>query len=387
MDMSLRSRLDTEVKYALDALLAISYQKQFLLSFAKLPKLLRSLLDIFEICMCEAFGAPPLSSNRQGLKRPGSAFMTYADLFVAEEREMINWESLESPNTLVDDRTANAERLTTIITLLSNFSFHTENAQVFSQDSRLKKLICRLVWIITYPELPIKGFGYRKAGYLLHRKNLVLFFSNVANLWHLSTESGPIHIHLLLDFMKTKEINYGHLALEALAKLSLVDTNYDSFVSYEEPEQLIALTLEYLPMEGLHLDATPETIAGWELASLLLANTTGLSDNGIMKCIVDGPGSLQHIFRLVESGIAVGSDQHADYIRIITCRVLKSITDLTSSHEASPKLAKYESRLLQLLFSIKMSTTITKAFQEQAVEFVTDSLSALSEAQFEDNRL
>ena len=373
--MSLKSLLDSEIKYAVDTLLALSFQKQANLVLQKIPHLVSAFMNAFAKSLEAAFGVLHKSK-----KHASTIDTSYADLFEEEIQEIDDFQ-VDCEPTFQNPRIMHAERAVVMGTILTNFSFYTENGTFLATLQSFLLLLDRLLILVSLPRRSplLQGLTPRQAGLLDHRKNLVTLISNMGAQFVIPTSSGQVLCDLLRDFLAYPESPYAYTALEALAKLSLLDQNREIFVTLGGLEEIIYLTSQRLPSQGLTLNATPETVAAWELASLLIYNLSDMGDDTVRAIITSTPGLLGALVRIASSGIRVGNDVHADYIRIITLRMLKTLMECTRSMDARHALLRHETVLLPLVFQIKRSQLLTREFQDEASELVLDILKGLRE--------
>jgi hypothetical protein len=368
--MSLQSLLEPEIKYALDALLIISSQKQPLISLMKWTELLSSLLLCMECCIEGAFGV--LDKSPKNIRHIKESL--YTTLYEREEREIEEVHEM-GYKTLEDERVGHAERVLAMSTIFSNFAFQPDNALFLAKNERFRDIVTSLLTVTCQVNVP--GMTIRQAGLLQHRKNLITLLSNVGSHYIIQPAYGQLYVDIVVDFISHEGSVYAYIALEAFAKLTLLEENHDAVLECEGLQAIIHCTKRCFPYSGLSLETTPEMAASWELASLLLFNLTDMRDDSVVALLIKEPGLVALLIRVIESGIRVGHDHHADFIRIITCRLLKSISSLFRSHESNGKFAKYENQLVSLLMSLGQSN-ITTGFQTDASQSLIECLETLS---------
>lgn len=368
--MSLRSLLEPEVKYALDALLVISCQKQPLISLMKWTDLLTSLLSCMECCIEGAFGV--LDKSPKKIRHVKESL--YTTMYENEEREIEDLHDL-GLKTLEDERVGHAERVLAMSTIFSNFAFQPDNALFLAKNERFRDIILSL--LIVTRQTCIPGMTSRQAGLLEHRKNLITLLSNIGSHYSIQPAYGQLYVDIVADFISHEGSVYAYIALEAFAKLTLLEQNHDAVLECDGLDAIIRCIKGCFPSSGLSLETTPETAASWELASLLFFNLTDMRDDSVIASLIKEPGLVQLLIRVIESGIRVGHDHHADFIRIITCRLLKSLSSLFRSHESNGNFSKYETQLVNLLMSVGQSN-ITQGFQKDASQSLMECLETLS---------
>ena len=93
--------------------------------------------------------------------------------------------------------------------------------------------------------------------------------------------------------------------------------------------------------------------------------------------IMESRNVMRTVIRIANVGIKAGNDIHADYIGIITLRMLRCIREMASNNDCRSSLCVYEN----LIFSMMMDTTVMPSssieFKTQAGIITSDILKSL----------
>lgn len=202
--MGLESRLDFEIKYAIDVL--VIYSAEQALSFKQAPYLLNALLELMKDSL-----AHEIESLSPGV--------------------FVSYEKLLELSKCMNDRgvgnSKHSEWSLGIGLILRNASFHPENQGLLSQHSKLHEI---LFWTLNLP-IPASiiesyeknSMFMREFSTLEQRKNSLVTLSNIAHLFHLTLDMGPLLIETLADFIPGE---YEYIALDVLSKLLLLEPNH-----------------------------------------------------------------------------------------------------------------------------------------------------------------
>lgn len=372
--MSLKSQLDSDCQYAIDSILSASVQQRTTFPLEKFSDLVDSLFDLLSICLREAFGEceakPPVLKSRGKI--------TYRKLY---EMEMESLEQFQNgtESTFQPTKLMLAERILAMATALRNFSFESANALFLSKHGSFWPVIHSLLRVCLDDTNICSPLTLQEAGILDHRKNLVIIFSNMGSHLNIPSDSSQLVLNLLEDFLSYSDSIYSYAALEALAKLSLVEENHKFFVSASNLKALITTGAEFLPFEGFRLNSPQDVVAEWELASLFIYNTCAMDDDRGRYIIIESPNVVKYIIRIASNGIKIGHDIDSDYIRIITLRMLKCIRELSSNDDCKLSLFRYENYILSMMMDTKVMPSSSAEFKNQAGMIISDVLKGLEE--------
>ncbi|KAJ3273098.1 hypothetical protein HK104_004330 [Borealophlyctis nickersoniae] len=135
------------------------------------------------------------------------------------------------------------------------------------------------------------------------RKNAIVILSNIGLYVQFdNVELSNAALDTLTDVISDPSGNYRYTALEALAKLTLIDANWDMITHLANQTstrlyRVVRSVLGTLPTAGLTCDATPEELAAWEMASLVIYNLASVEDR-IRYALVRTPGFVTLMVKL-----------------------------------------------------------------------------------------
>jgi hypothetical protein len=367
--MSLKSLLDSDCQYAIDSMLTVSSQPRAALSLERHPDMIDALFDLLSDCLEEAFG------KLLSLTPKSKKIMTYYQLCDIEVESWGEFRNDTEP-TFQNRQFMLAERILAMSTTLRNFSFDQANAAFLSQHISFWPVIHSILRIcLDNDPNATSPLTLKEAGILDHRKNIVIIFSNVGSQIKIPSESCQLVLNLLEDFLSVSDSIYSYAALEALAKLSLVEENHKCFVSASNLKVLIELIAQVLPIQGFHLNSQ-DIAAQWELASLFIFNVSAMDDDH-GRFFIKSPNVIRIVIRIASEGIKTGNDIHADYIRIITLRMLKCIREIASNDDFRCTLCVYENLIFSMMMNIRVMPHSSSEFKTQAGVIISDILKSL----------
>ena len=381
----------------------LSCKKNSPFPLSKFPTLVDLFLNVFMNSLVCTFGSLEKDvKNEMNLNLKKENQSTFIELFQSEWNEM--HEFTENSTTILNEKLIHSERAISIATLFRNFTFQPENAMYLASHSLFSKVLNYIVLLdmsIVKSAQGISSFqmSVKQSNLLEHYKNLIVILSNIGTRYILSKTHYTYYTNLLIDFLSVKESIYAYLSLEALAKLSLVEENSSLFscsftgsfqdslqgslqgsfqdsIEFKESKEpkgmkdLTSLLLDFLPTQGLLSDATPEMIASWELASLLIYHLSSLEENH--SIMLETKGFISVMFRIISSGL--GSQVHADYIQIITLRILKSLHQCLLTFPGH--FISFESTFVDLILKLKVSG-ISKTFADEVGLLLSECIHGL----------
>ena len=369
--MSFKSQLDSDCQYAIDSFLAISTQQWTTITLDKYSEMIDAFFDLLYKSLLEAFG-----DNQSEITFNSQENISYINLYEMEMESMIQLRT-DFESTFENSKQMLAERILAMSTALRNFSFDTENALFLSKHVSFWPVIHLILLIcMDNPTKRCSPLTLKEAGILDHRKNLVIIFSNIGSDIDLPTKSSQLIMNLLEDFLLIQDSIYSYSALEALAKLSLVEENHKFFVSASNLKSLISHGAKFLPDESFNSKSPQNVVAQWELASLFIYNISAMDDDCGRLIIAGSQDLIKSIIRISTAGLKLGNDLEDDYIRIITIRMLKCIRELSSNADCRNSLWRFESKFLRMIMATKVMRS-SPAFKNEAGLILSDILSDL----------
>ena len=93
--------------------------------------------------------------------------------------------------------------------------------------------------------------------------------------------------------------------------------------------------------------------------------------------IMESPNVVKSIIRIARNGVKIGNDIEADYIRIITLRMVKCIRELSCNDECRICISSYEFTFLSMMMDIKVMPSSSVEFKNQALLILSDILKGL----------
>lgn len=306
--MQLKSGLDTEIAHALNTLSIISSDQYTNFSLVNDPELITVMVDMLEDCL-----------KKFKFVENDEDIISFAKLY---DMEMDDFEQVYAPTihgkTLKEEEKVKNRSLC-LGNIFRNLSFIPENQDLFAKDERLLQAILNTLKIqcdshyfqdrdnikndissmqnkdmIPYSfELSPMNSGsstlskdqlYSETAtcVLEHRKNGIIFFSNISAYVNLPNEEFTKTLITILEdvVMNSDDIFYTYPALEAVGKLGIMDKNKDQLSSVPiDWYDIFKYTLNLLPQEGLTLDIEPEDVALIEMVMLNLYNICSFDDD------------------------------------------------------------------------------------------------------------
>ncbi|KAJ3254719.1 hypothetical protein HK103_006871 [Boothiomyces macroporosus] len=297
LNMSLKSKMPLQVKFALDCLSI--YSAEFNLKFAEYPDLLNSLVYHMEDCLKKS------TENRSNDK-----FYSYKELFEYE------WNSISQlqDNCVgsIDVVKNLMEEATTIGLILRNASMHPENHALMSQKEDLVQM---LFWTLNLPvpeaiahlDKSVSGtiLSYPVFHVLEHRKNAVIILSNIGhNITIPNDKYAQLLIDVCTDFISEANTYYVYPATDLLARVLLQSTNQILIGACSKLLDLANVLLKNLPWTGLPIDAQPSQLALWELTMLNLNSIIGLAPAEQKSEIIAIPSLMKVLYLLSKRPVA-----------------------------------------------------------------------------------
>ncbi|KAJ3322499.1 hypothetical protein HDV06_003043 [Boothiomyces sp. JEL0866] len=297
LNMSLKSKMPLQVKFALDCLSI--YSAEFNLKFPDYPELLNSLVYHMDDCLKKS------TENRSNEK-----FFSYKELFEYE------WNSVsqlqDSCEGSIDVLKNLMEEATSIGLILRNASMHPENHALMSGKEDLVNI---LFWTLNLP-VPEKIAHLDKSNsttilsypvfhVLEHRKNAVIVLSNIGhNVTIPNDKYAQLLINVCSDFISEANTYYVYPATDLLARVLLQSTNQMLIGSCKNLLELANVLLKNLPWTGLPVDALPSQLALWELSMLNLNSIIGLASAEQKSKIIAIPSLMKVLYLLSKRPVA-----------------------------------------------------------------------------------
>ncbi|KAL5032042.1 hypothetical protein BDV3_000639 [Batrachochytrium dendrobatidis] len=354
LTMSLKSRLQSEVRYALDALLIFSHEGT--IRFTECIDLLNALVRLAGDSLTELFSLT--QAKMQVLDHPHA---TYLSLFETQFHEQHMLEPMGRP-TLCRTKLL-SDCCLSIGIILRNCSFFPENQRMLAEHAGVVELLYWEIDLTALLDTPMAEYidgNYtadtydqcsnvedeaskphqdnlldveRRADFsvcselaqdttdsathsfprchrqtvpkptfsmlhiLDHRKNAIVILSNIGNFVHCRTESiSTAFLNTISDFIGCNSA-YVYPALDAMARLMLVSDNLDRFSRYDGIYVLANRIAALLP-DRILFDMPPEQHALLELVSMTLYSVTFIGNDMLRQHICQIPGLIQTLLRL-----------------------------------------------------------------------------------------
>lgn len=266
------------------------------------------------------------------------------------------------PNNLIES----SKRCTCLSTILRNLSFIPGNDVEMSKHAGLLLVLGRL--LLLKHDLPVEPEAQPNEGQLLNslREDSLVIISNISSSLDLSPYNDKINLSLLdgllhwassssnyaLDPFPVPSINVSpqRLALESLAKLSIIEGNVDLILA-TPPWSRVEKLFEVLT--GLLSSNEEQTIR--EFSLVLLSNLTS-ADSGIARKVALTGSAIPRLISFLETSLtdpeALSTTQ--DMLKR-AAQTLKCLSNLVDNH---PLFAQHQQRLLSLVMSQKLDQEV-----------------------------
>jgi len=300
LEMQLKSGLDTEIAHALNILSIISADQYTIFSLMNDPELIFVMTEMLEDCL-KKFKL--ISSNDE--------FISFSKLC---DMEMDDFEQVYAPTihgkTLKEEEKVKNRSLC-LGNIFRNLSFIPDNQILFAENPKLLEVILTTLRIqcddrylqdqndIINEELSSSTnskeekkndkeqlYSETATCILEHRKNAIIFFSNISAYLKLPSEAFTNTLITMLKdvIIHSNDSCYSYPALETVGKLGIMDENKDKLSSvpidwYEVVNYIFTL----LPEDGLSLNIEPEDVAQIEMIMLNLYNICTFDDDLKLK--------------------------------------------------------------------------------------------------------
>jgi hypothetical protein len=290
INFALKSGLTYHVKYALDTLLI--YSAEFLLNFTECSELLDSLIDYLSDCIFQLF-------DRKSFK-----FYSYRELFEIESfcSNSLQSESLSTFNSKIQlSDGACAASL-----ILRNCCLNAENYGYLANNHRFHTLIFKLINLPIPEEMEhywesCKTFFTNCPPFstLEHRKNALLILSCIGNVVKIPDQkTADIVMRVCIDFASEKDLYYVYPAIDSISKLLLSPANHSLIAESNDLIKLTKALIETLPQKGFTYDTTPNQLALWELAMLIISILVTIVQRHTLDEMLSIPGFMQTLMNL-----------------------------------------------------------------------------------------
>lgn len=300
LTMSLRSRMATEIAYALNVLTLISLQMTtedkgmgLRFPFEKCPDLLEELLDLLEETAfgLDDEGNPRGPSDTAKGKEAAQAPQTYRELFrIIEEQANDLAPHRPHPHTSTDDDHDSVlrpgETALAVVNVLRNLALAESNARYIAENERIAELFIRVANLPlrdpSAPATPRWPARVSAADLMSLKKSAIELLSQVGNkieLDNLSSSTAQQALDLVLFFIRDAELQreafafdlsntpsvmsrvhqpnatsmtaippYLHLGLAACARLALKDRNRSVIARLMDPEDLYRIFISLVSL-------------------------------------------------------------------------------------------------------------------------------------------
>lgn len=264
------------------------------------------------------------------------------------------------PNNLIET----SKRCTCISTILRNLSFIAGNDVEMSKHAGLLLVLGRL--ILLKHDLPIEPEAQPNEGQLLNslREDALVIISNISSSLDLSPYNDKINLSLLdgllhwasscsnyaLDPFPAPSINVSpqRLALESLAKLSIIEGNVDLILAtppWSRIEELFEVLTRLLSSNE------EQTIR--EFSLVLLSNLTS-ADSGIARKVALTGSAIPRLISFLEASSTDPEAPSQDMLKR-AAQTLKCLSHLVDNH---PLFDQHQQRLLSLVMSQKLDREV-----------------------------
>ncbi|ORX57182.1 hypothetical protein BCR36DRAFT_409504 [Piromyces finnis] len=309
LEMQLKSGLDTEIVHALNTLSIISSDVYTNFSLVNDTELISVMTDMLDDCLKKF----KLISSDDDIISISKLYDMEKDDFEQVYAPTIHRKTLKEEEKIKN-------RSLCLGNIFRNLSFIPDNQALFAQDTRLLQIILTTFKIqcdahylqdresmdndissITNENVDQDCCYSETASCILeHRKNGIIFFSNISAYIKLPNEDFS---STLITILKDVIINsddpfYSYPALEAIGKLGISDVNKNKLSSIAiDWYDIIDYTISLLPQDGLTLDIEPEDIAQIEIVMLNFYNICTFDDE-LKSKLANYPGFIPLMLRL-----------------------------------------------------------------------------------------
>lgn len=379
--MCLKSGLLAESSWAIDVLSILLNDDATLMYFTlqNTPGLLEAVLEHFKCCLNEIFDGlvsdttlkPVIREIKQ--EEESSPIQEPSYELVFEPVGYSHWQegngedtshiqvSFES-NNLIES----SKRCICLSTILRNLSFIPGNDVEMSKHAGLLLVLGRL--LLLKHDLPIEPDAQPNERQLLNslREDALVIISNISSSLDLSPYNDKINLSLLdgllhwasdssnyaLDPFPAPSINVSpqRLALESLAKLSIIEGNVDLILAtppWSRTERLFGVLMRLLSSNE------EQTIR--EFSLVLLSNLTP-ADSGIARKVALTGSAIPRLISFLETSLTDPEAQSTtpDMLKR-AAQTLKCLSHLVDNHSL---FAQHQQRLLNLMMSQKLDREV-----------------------------
>ena len=308
LEMQLKSGLDTEIAHALNILSIISADQYTIFSLMNDPELIFVMTEMLEDCL-----------KKFKLISSDDDIISFSKLC---DMEMDDFEQVYAPTihgkTLKEEEKVKNRSLC-LGNIFRNLSFIPDNQILFAQNTKLLEVILMTLKIqcdahylqdsnpIINNEESSNSTNTKEQLYsetatciLEHRKNGIIFFSNISAYLKLPNEAfANTLITILKDvIINSEDSTYSYPALETVGKLGIMDENKDKLSSVPiDWYEVVNYIMTLLPEDGLNLNIDPEDVAEIEMVMLNLYNICTFDDNLKLK-VANRPGFIPFMLKL-----------------------------------------------------------------------------------------
>lgn len=309
LEMQLKSGLDTEIVHALNTLSIISNDQYTNFSLVNDTELISVMTDMLEDCL-----------KKFKLIKTDNDIISFSKLY---DMEKDDFEQLYAPTihgkTLKEEEKVKNRSLC-LGNIFRNLSFIPDNQVLFAQDSRLLQVIlttfkiqCDAHYLQDRENMDDcvsptsnenteneRRYSETATCILEHRKNGIIFFSNISAYLKLPNENFTSTLMTILKdvIINSDDSLYSYPALEAVGKLGILDINKDKLSSIPiDWNDMIEYTISNLPQDGLTLDIEPNDVAQIEIVMLNLYNICTFDDD-LKSQVANYPGFIPLMLKL-----------------------------------------------------------------------------------------
>ena len=306
--LSLISRLDLEVRYALDNLVIYSSENDLL--FPQCAQLFNSLVEFFFEVMDKLYG------NTKPCK--------FYNVKTLNEIESVSTNVFQSDciPTVVEHRVL-MDRLVVISMIFRNSSMNPENLEIMAKHPGFAKAVILLLNI----PIPQEFVEFLENGdvdsvttaspcnTLEHRKNAIIILSNIGSMFPIENiPTMQLIYDVCTDFISEKDGAYLYPAVDCLARL-LIDVNHQLFLAeIENLPSLVDVLLALLPTRAFSYDTLSPQMAIYELVMLILC---------IVTLVARGPARVSIITKQLKQQMLALSKRPPSGFRVMPIEIIR----------------------------------------------------------------
>lgn len=362
--MCLKSGLLAESSWAIDVLsiLLNDDSTSAFFSLSNMPGMLEAVLEHFKCCLNEIF--KDMAIRDTTLKPELSRPVSYSHWQEGNGEDTSHIQVYFDPQNFIES----SRRCICLSTILRNLSFIPSNDVEMSKHPGLLLVLGKILMYkpddATYNELESPPNEWHLLNSL--REDTLVIISNISSSLDLSPYNDKINLNLLkgllhwaccsstfaLDpFPPPSMVSPQRLALESLAKLSIIEGNVDLILATPPWHRLDQLFEVLTNMLSLNEDQTVREF------SLVLLSNLAAADSGIARRVALTSGAISRLVSFIERSINDQNESNMttqDMLRR-AASTLKYLSQLVDNHQL---FSQHQQRLLNLVMSGKLDQEV-----------------------------